>query len=482
MSTDILFISLEGADPSLISQWCAAGELPVLSKLMRDWSILDITPPPGFGESAFWSSLYTGCNAGEHGHYFPWQLDPSSYKTDAFDNNQHLRRDPFWMYASKMGRKVGVVDLKSSPLLQGLNGVQVVDWASHDPAAKPASWPDSLINTLYDKYPFSHFKVKDEKAQTEHLSEQDRLNLHKSALERIAVKSDAVSALLSSNKWALFAVGFGEAANIGQLSWHWHDKTAPNHPSELVAEHGDPLLQTYKALDSALEKLLSSAGAKEVFLVAGMGMGMQTSCNAVIDEVLGHWSGHIGSRQKLQEQRPSRPYFALPHSMNAAAIRINLKGRERTGVIEAKHYDRVCDELELKLMSIKDADSGIAVVDHIVRTKNSYMGSNVEFLPDLLVVWQRDQRVTRVSIPDVGELSIEPMTPPEFNSGSHIPEALLMSSKQYRAAKCDQEAADAMPLEAIAPTIAQSLGLRISGLDEKPLLAGSEGAKLSVKC
>ena len=112
---------------------------------------------------------------------------------------------------------------------------------------------------------------------------------------------------------------------------------------------------------------MEAAGARHVFVVAGLGMGIQTTCNPACDELLAHFSGHDFSRAELANRRHERPYFALPHNMNAGAVRINLKGREALGVVEREDYGSVCRELKERFLAVTDAASGLPVVTDVLR-------------------------------------------------------------------------------------------------------------------
>ena len=108
----LLFVGLDSADPTLIHRWAAAGHLPCLHKLTTEGAWANVTVPPGFSNGCVWPSLYTGVNPGRHGRYASKTALNSSYDyTVAFDEDRHLRADPFWISAGDQGARVGVVDM-----------------------------------------------------------------------------------------------------------------------------------------------------------------------------------------------------------------------------------------------------------------------------------------------------------------------------------------------------------------------------------
>lgn len=63
---------------------------------------------------------------------------------------------------------------------------------------------------------------------------------------------------------------------------------------------------------------------------------------------------------------PSMPVFALP-SFSDGFLRINVKGRERPGLVSPKNYAAFADQIEDELCSLQCAETGRPVVDRIPR-------------------------------------------------------------------------------------------------------------------
>jgi hypothetical protein len=80
--------------------------------------------------------------------------------------------------------------------------------------------------------------------------------------------------------------------------------------------------------------------------------------------------------------------FALP-SFSPGRIRVNLRGRERTGLVDPADYDAVCDELERLVGACRDPRTGEPVVKVVERPGRT--GDPLQ-LPasdaDLVVAWQ----------------------------------------------------------------------------------------------
>lgn len=95
--------------------------------------------------------------------------------------------------------------------------------------------------------------------------------------------------------------------------------------------------------------------------------------------------------------------FALPAYADGH-IRINLKGRDRNGVVEPEEYDAVCAEITDILYRLKDGRSGKLLVKQVVRTRKSPSDNNPRLPdPDLVVIWHTIT-TDLVDSPDVGRI------------------------------------------------------------------------------
>lgn len=78
-------------------------------------------------------------------------------------------------------------------------------------------------------------------------------------------------------------------------------------------------------------------------------------------------------------------FFALP-SFYDGRVRINLAGRERTGIVSPAEYAGACDEVEALVRACRDLRTGEPVVDHVERCQDPMRISPTE--SDLVIVWR----------------------------------------------------------------------------------------------
>jgi len=88
------------------------------------------------------------------------------------------------------------------------------------------------------------------------------------------------------------------------------------------------------------------------------------------------WYGRYWSRMKV---------FALP-SFDDALIRINLRGRERNGIINLDDYRSVCDEVESCITACRNPRTGRPVVEEVIRTPGNPLDPTRP-VADIIVRW-----------------------------------------------------------------------------------------------
>ncbi|MEO1465025.1 MAG: alkaline phosphatase family protein, partial [Cyanobacteria bacterium J06633_1] len=114
--------------------------------------------------------------------------------------------------------------------------------------------------------------------------------------------------------------------------------------------------------------------------------------------------------------------FALPAYADGH-IRINLKGRDRQGIVEPEAYDQVCDEIIDVLSRLRDGRSGKLLVKDVIRTRKSSLDRDPKLPdPDLVVVWHTIA-TDLIDSPDIGRIG--PIT---YNRpGGHREHGFLMA-------------------------------------------------------
>ncbi|NIM21542.1 MAG: hypothetical protein GTO51_06970 [Candidatus Latescibacteria bacterium] len=94
------------------------------------------------------------------------------------------------------------------------------------------------------------------------------------------------------------------------------------------------------------------------------------------------------------------------YALGINGLYINRRGREGRGAVTTgREYKALLDELEQKLLAVRDPETGDPVIAHVYRSSEVYHGAAVETTPDLIIGYHRKYRSSDESA--LGELSKE---------------------------------------------------------------------------
>ncbi len=473
-------------DPDLISEWSSAGLLPTFASLFACGTFGSTHNPPGLFVGAVWPSFFTGMSPSRHGRYCYQQIVTGTYSVERFHPSD-LKQPPFWNALSEAGRRVAIVDVPKSPLSTGLNGLQLVDWGTHDPdfGGTFRTWPSSLADEITSRFGANPVGDCDRVKRTA----TGYARFRESLISRIKSKTAILCDLIERDQWDLFLAGFAESHCVGHQCWTLYDTAHPSHDRALAHAVGDPMKEVYVALDDAVGQVLKKAGAETtVIVLASHGMGPHFDATFMLDQLLerlesrpSRWErlkisarecqrrlqrGLRRRREKLPHAAGRSRFFQVPNNDVYGGIRANLIGREPCGRIRPGiDYDMLFDELRHELLQLVNLDTGQPVVRDLLRSRDLYKGEDVADLPDFLVEWNREAPISRVSSPRVGVLERR------FNggrSGDHKPGGFFWAMGKSIQAGCRVTEVSVMDF---APTVGALLDVRLTDVDGKMIPA-----------
>jgi predicted AlkP superfamily phosphohydrolase/phosphomutase len=419
--TPVFMVGIDGADWELVQRLMAEDKLPALTHLMQQGCYGKLDSSADEYAGGVWPDFYTGQSVAYHGIYHNKLWRQEQMRCEVPTDNW-LRSRPFYETLSERGYRVCILDM---PMVLGtprpLNGIYLGGWSTHDLIAKGAS-PPGLWQQLQSTYGAPVMPTEIFGCQSAHrlLLLRDQLLQATEQMTRIGVD------LLGSEAWDFSCVILGAAHRAGH--YFWDDSQVESVSVSERQKILTALEDVYVACDKALEKLLSVApqnALKVVFAVHGMkpnhGWGdlgtdllegifhkslqqkpkrgllyevrrrlpfhlirplLTRLPHAVTDRLVQLWSANMYDWQ-------TTPYFPLPMDQ-AGYIRINLKGREKKGIVEpGAKYEQLCANLEQYLLSLRDADSGHNIVRKVIRAwlEAPEDAPARDELPDLVVVW-----------------------------------------------------------------------------------------------
>jgi len=483
-----VLIGVDAGDKDLILQWAEAGLLPSFRSALKRGLSGVITNPPGLFVGSVWPSFYTGVLPGKHGWYCFEQLRPGTYDLYHTEPGSFVSRDPFWRDLSGAGRKVAILDLPH-PFPGAVNGIQLGAWGAHDAGNGPVSWPPSLAREVVGR--FGRHPVPGRCNAVRGPMELKVLG--EQLLLGVGQRADMTEHFLQREDWDFFASVFSESHCVGHHSWHLHDPTHPGYDQRVARLVGDPVKDVYVAIDAAIGRLLAHTDSETVsIIVCSHGMGPHNDGTFLLDDILrglehpeavkvrgglrGLWErgrsralsvrhrGYTGPPR--EHDRADRPCFQVPNDTYAAAIRVNLVGREPKGKVSpGREYEEFCSLLTRDLLDLVNADTGEPLVREVLRAADLYEGEYMDHLPDLIVEWNRRKPISSVYSPKFGVIQKEYRG---VRTGDHKPDGLFVAlGRSIPPGRLERP----VSITDFAPTIASLLGVPFPEVDGKPIEA-----------
>lgn len=118
----------------------------------------------------------------------------------------------------------------------------------------------------------------------------------------------------------------------------------------------------------------------------------------------GHVSPYFSPAMWFSHLWPQMRAFALP-ALGIGHIRINLKGRERDGIVSLDEYESTCEEIVQRLHEFRDPRTQKAMVTEVVRTRTRETAlSNEGPQGDLVVKWDSSTHCDVIDSPVFGRV------------------------------------------------------------------------------
>ena len=500
----IVTLGLDAADATLIARWIEEGSLPTLRALRDNGVWVSLLHPTAIPSAAVWPSIFTGVLPGKHGIIHNLQFDSNS-QTIALTHPSQCFLPPFWRLLDQGGHRSTIVDVPFNYPLSGFAGTQILDWGTYERHYRSHSLPREVLTDIearFGAYPFGAEMSRDAP-----WSERRFRRVRAELLQGVRLKGEAIRWLLSGSPWDFFMAVFGETHPVGHYFWNYRASGADSPKSAAADDANESIKTVYKAVDEEIAKIVDALDPQTTLLVvSGQGMGRNYAHWHILPEVLSRLgclathsakAGRSGSRLGLRSIRDAIPLkirrsvsrrlpgswrdrlrlhwansridwsrtraFDLPTDL-FGYIRVNLKGREPQGIVEAgAEYDALCDRIRDALMRLIDQFTGKPIVRDVLRADRVFLGPARNRFPDLLVLWQDETPAATVCSDEIGRISV---AFPDQRAGNHKPHgfAIIYGHAVDRGQKTSGLIVD------IAPTILRYFDLDIpASFDGRPL-------------
>ena len=259
------------------------------------------------------------------------------------------------------------------------------------PLSSPAGWAGDLHDIL------GPFYTQELPQETKAFSEGvfEGREFWEQAQFVYAERRRALDHLLDTFDDGLLFFYFSSVDQGSHMLYRYADREHPFHqPDELL---GDGIRTLYEQMDEALGRVQRAVDDRTTLIVmSDHGFApFHTGVN------LNTWlaeRGYVTLRDPAE--RGGAPLFldvdwsgTRAYAFGLAGIYVNLRGRERDGVVESgAGYERLLDELERDLLAMVDPRSGRRPVSLVHRTRERYDGPHLDLGPDLVVGYARGYR------------------------------------------------------------------------------------------
>jgi len=500
----VLAIGIDAGEPDLIERWCREGKLPAIASLMYNGSYSRIKSFADFSSGVSWSTFSTGVNPAKHGiFYYHRQLISGTYNIEK-KYAKELKSDMFWSFNNHEGKRITVFDVPETYPVNGLKGIQVVNWGCEGVNWESSSWPPGLykdivsqfgtspINNLYQTKSYNTYKKCEE--------------LYTKLSKSVKIRTAILENLIDRGKWDLFMPVFTESHWAGHHLWHTLEESNQNYIAEYTKPDSSPVFKIYREIDSSISRLIKRFpdSIKIIFSVAGMGPNlsgsqlipqilerlgyseMKSNNNNSFKQYLKKKWGPYAVRtiedtiptiilEKARQLIPNKIWdqgtrkittlgnnwekskaFWIPNG-HIGAIRINLKGREPKGIVEpGKEYDNLCNNIIEEFKKLINTETGNSAVSEAIRIDKTFSGDYLHNLPDIIIRWTEDAAINSLYSDSTGKVT---GSNPDRRSGGHKPYGFIIANGVYIKTRVEINQYDIMD---IAPTIIYLMGLPVS--------------------
>jgi predicted AlkP superfamily phosphohydrolase/phosphomutase len=417
----LALIGLDAASPAIVEELLAEDRLPHLRAFRASGTGLALETPALHFPAGVYPTLWSGVPLAQHGIHFPFMWSAP---------DQRVRFHSSFPYPAAMWERLAqsratcvVLDAYESPTPKAIDGLYLRGWQFRNRVVlQPAGSPKGALR---------HWERRFGRAvrAEEVFGLPDERRLRRLASRLVAAPrriADLAVAAVREVRPDLLVVSMPAVHIAGHQFWNPSAVLEDARP-ELGAELRSALRRVYVEADAAIGRIVDALPASaDVIVFSALGMGPETSRQDVLGSLLSavldgareergpgrawDFRGRVPAslRARVADALPdsvaisltaalelrgvdwSRTRaFALP-SDTVGYVRLNLRGRERDGVVEAGEADALIEEIDAGLRTFVLPSGALAVtaVDRVVNVVPNGPGSAL--LPDLVVRWSAE--------------------------------------------------------------------------------------------
>ncbi len=224
---------------------------------------------------------------------------------------------------------------------------------------------------------------EDEFLQMVHLLVEERTRQYHDALEHF--------------KSGFLFFYFGHTDQLAHIFWRDMDPLHPGRRPEQEGKYDDVIRNTYEEMDARLGEAFEVMDDNDILIA----MSDHGFCSFRRGFNVNNWLVENGymtvkdmGRQGRREQLFNIKFKDTQvYALGLNCLYVNLKGREKYGVVSQEQRRRLMEEIASKLEQVRD-DDGSKVIEKIYFTFDDYPNADPEIAPDMLIGYTRSHRAS----------------------------------------------------------------------------------------
>ncbi|WP_370467985.1 alkaline phosphatase family protein [Nitrospira sp. KM1] len=422
----IAAISLEAPSAPLIEQLIGDDRMPHLAALQRAGQNVQLAPP--FLDGSVYSTLYTGRHPSEHGIYSLFTWSPSEQRLRL--SYDLMPADTLFQRLDRAGKRVLAIDPPEHPL-QNLTNSIVVSGCQFQSRVHLAKWsrPSNVGKELSE-----HLGQTPRGEETfGQPSQHHLLYLRDILMQAPGRLAGAVERLLAEKTVDVLWVHMVAVHLAGHQFLNPAAVNLIGQSSAGSALLKNSLVDVYQAADAALGRIVKALPADaNIFVFWPKGMGQETCRADLLPEMLKRILNPGAPVQKssgsdaltklramvptslrtaiadmlpdslsleltarlgtIGKDWPTLRAFSLP-SDGPGLVRLNVRGRERNGIVAKSEVNELCNEISAGLRTYCDIDGNACIAGIERPGEHLPPGRALDHLPDLIIRWSNEQAI-----------------------------------------------------------------------------------------